>query len=126
MLTKISKNQKRGHVHERIRKRLQGTPERPRLNVYRSLNHIYAQIIDDLHGKTLVSASTAEGQKVEGQKEDRRTGGNVAAAKNVGKSIAERAKAKGVSKVVFDRGGYIYHGRVKALADAAREAGLQF
>jgi len=121
MLTKISKNQKRGHIHERIRKRLQGTPEHPRLNVYRSLNHIYAQIIDDLHGKTLVSASTAEGKK-----EERRAGGNVAAAKSVGKAIAERAKAKGVSKVVFDRGGYIYHGRVKALADAAREAGLQF
>jgi large subunit ribosomal protein L18 len=121
MLTKISKNQKRGNIHERIRKKLQGTPERPRLNVYRSLNHIYVQIIDDLHGKTLVSASTAEGKK-----EERRTGGNVAAAKSVGKAIAERAKAKGVSKVVFDRGGYIYHGRVKALADAAREAGLQF
>jgi len=121
MLTKTSKNQKRGNIHERIRKRLQGTPERPRLNVYRSLNHIYAQIIDDLHGKTLVAASTAEDKK-----EERRSGGNVAAAKSVGKSIAERAKAKGVSKVVFDRGGYIYHGRVKALADAAREAGLQF
>jgi large subunit ribosomal protein L18 len=121
MLTRISKNQKRGHVHERIRKKLQGTPERPRLNVYRSLNHIYVQVIDDLHGKTLVSASTAEGKK-----EDRRTGGNVAAAKSLGKTIAERAKAKGLSKVVFDRGGYIYHGRVKALADAAREAGLQF
>ena len=92
---------------------------RPRLNVYRSLNHIYVQVIDDLNGKTLVSASTAEGKK-----EDRRTGGNVAAAKVVGKTIAERAKAKGVTKVVFDRGGYIYHGRVKALADAAREAGL--
>jgi large subunit ribosomal protein L18 len=122
MLTKISKNQKREHVHDRIRKKLQGTPERPRLNVYRSLNHIYVQIIDDLHGKTLVSASSAEGQK----KDDRRTGGNVASAKTVGKAIAERAKAQGVNKVVFDRGGYIYHGRVKALADAAREAGLQF
>jgi large subunit ribosomal protein L18 len=121
MLTKITKNQKRGHVHERIRKTLQGTAERPRLNVYRSLNHIYAQVIDDMAGKTLVSASTAEGKK-----EDRRTGGNVAAAKSVGKTIAERAKAKGVTKVVFDRGGYLYHGRVKALADAAREAGLQF
>jgi len=121
MLTKIGKNQKRGHIHERIRKKLRGTTERPRLNVYRSLNHIYAQVIDDLSGKTLVAASTAEGRK-----EDRRTGGNVAAAKAVGKSIAERAKAKGVTKVVFDRGGYIYHGRVKALADAAREAGLQF
>ena len=121
MLTKITKNEKRGHIHERIRKKLQGTAERPRLNVYRSLNHIYVQVIDDLHGKTLVSASTAEGKK-----EDRRTGGNVASAKATGKIIAERAKAKGVTKVVFDRGGYIYHGRVKALADAAREAGLQF
>jgi len=121
MLTRITKNEKRGHVHERIRKKMQGTAERPRLNVYRSLNHIYVQVIDDLHGKTLVSASTAEGQK-----DARRTGGNVASAKAVGKTIAERAKAKGVTKVVFDRGGYIYHGRVKAVADAAREAGLQF
>jgi large subunit ribosomal protein L18 len=121
MLTKIGKNAKRGHVHERIRKKLQGTAERPRLNVYRSLNHIYVQVIDDLHGKTLVSASTAEGQK-----EQKKTGGNVASAKAVGKVIAERAKEKGVTKVVFDRGGYIYHGRVKALADAAREAGLKF
>ncbi len=123
MLTKISKNQKRGHIHERIRKKLWGTAERPRLNVYRSLNHIYVQVIDDLSGKTLVSASTAEGKKAAAGKS---TGGNVAAAKSVGKAIAERAKAKGVSKVVFDRGGYIYHGRVKALADAAREAGLEF
>jgi len=121
MLTKIGKNEKRGHVHERIRKKLAGTAERPRLNVYRSLNHIYVQVIDDLNGKTLVSASSAEGKK-----EARRTGGNVASAKTVGKAIAERAKAKGVTKVVFDRGGYIYHGRVKALADAAREAGLKF
>src|SRR5215470_1306840 len=121
MLTKTSKNATRRNVHSRIRKKVQGTAERPRLNVYRSLNHIYVQVIDDLNGQTLVSASTAEGKK-----EDRRTGGNVAAAKNIGKIIAERAKAKGVTKVVFDRGGYIYHGRVKALADAAREAGLQF
>src|ERR1700758_2571497 len=84
MLTKITKNEKRGHVHERIRKKLQGTALRPRLNVYRSLNHIYVQVIDDLNGKTLVSASTAEGKK-----EDRRTGGNVASAKAVGKTIAE-------------------------------------
>jgi large subunit ribosomal protein L18 len=146
MFTKKSKNQKRGHIHDRIRKKMQGTAERPRLNVYRSLNHIYVQVIDDLHGQTLVSASSAEGmkaegkkpeskkaegekaegQKAEGHKKDKRTGGNVAAAKALGKIIAERAKAKGVSKVVFDRGGYIYHGRVKALADAAREAGLQF
>lgn len=108
-------------MHDRIRKKLQGSAERPRLNVYRSLNHIYVQVVDDLHGKTLVSASSAEGKKGE-----RRTGGNVAAAKAVGKVIAERAKAKGITKVVFDRGGYIYHGRVKALADAAREGGLQF
>jgi large subunit ribosomal protein L18 len=121
MLTRITKNQKRGHVHDRIRKKMQGTAERPRLNVYRSLNHIYVQVIDDLNGKTLVSANTAEGKK-----EDRRTGGNVASAKAIGKAIAERAKAKGVTQVVFDRGGYIYHGRVKAIADAAREAGLKF
>jgi len=121
MLTKVSKNKKRGFSHDRIRKKMQGTAERPRLNVYRSLNHIYVQVIDDLNGKTLVSASTAEGNK-----EKRATGGNVASAKAVGKALAERAKAKGVTKVVFDRGGYIYHGRVKALADAAREAGLQF
>jgi large subunit ribosomal protein L18 len=126
MLTKISKNKKRGFSHDRIRKKLQGTSERPRLNVYRSLNHIYVQVIDDLSGKTLVSASTAEGNKAKGKKEERPSGGNVASAKAVGKAIAERAKAKGVTKVVFDRGGYIYHGRVKALADAAREAGLRF
>src|SRR5206468_3813739 len=93
MLTRITKNEKRGHIHDRIRKKMQGTAERPRLNVYRSLNHIYVQVIDDLHGKTLVSASTAEGKK-----EDRRTGGNVASAKVVGKTIAERAKAKGVPR----------------------------
>ena len=121
MLTRVTKNEKRGHVHDRIRKKMQGSAERPRLNVYRSLNHIYVQVIDDQHGRTLVSASTAEGKKA-----DRRTGGNVASAKVVGKIIAERAKAKGVTQVVFDRGGYIYHGRVKALADAAREAGLKF
>src|SRR5947209_14740508 len=121
MFTKISKNQKRDHIHDRIRKKMQGTAARPRLNVYRSLNHIYVQVIDDLQGVTLVSASTAEGKK-----DARTAGGNVASAKAVGKSIAERAKAKGIDKVVFDRGGYIYHGRVKAIADAAREAGLQF
>jgi large subunit ribosomal protein L18 len=122
MLTQSSKNANRRHVHERIRKKILGTSERPRLNVYRSLNHIYVQVIDDLKGATLVSAHSAEG----GEKGQRRTGGNVAAAKAVGKMIAERAKAKGIDKVVFDRGGYIYHGRVKALADAAREAGLKF
>jgi large subunit ribosomal protein L18 len=119
MFNKAGKNETRQRVHDRIRKKLQGTAERPRLNVYRSLNHIYVQVIDDANGKTLVAASSAEG-------EAKKTGGNVAAAKAVGKTIAERAKAKGISKVVFDRGGYIYHGRVKALADAAREGGLQF
>jgi large subunit ribosomal protein L18 len=121
MLTQTSKNTTRRRVHERIRKKVTGTSERPRLNVYRSLNHIYVQLIDDLKGVTLVSASSAEGKK-----ESRTKGGNLAAAKNVGKAVAERAKAKGIDKVVFDRGGYIYHGRVKALADAARQAGLQF
>src|ERR1700740_2991405 len=121
MLTLSSKNQTPRRVHERMRKKVLGTSERPRLNVYRSLNHIYVQVIDDLKGVTLVSANSAEGKK-----ESRTNGGNLAAAKTVGKSIAERAKAKGIDKVVFDRGGYIYHGRVKALADAAREGGLQF
>ncbi len=121
MLTQLSKNITRRRVHDRIRKKVLGTPERPRLNIYRSLNHIYVQVIDDLKGETLAAASTAEGKKGE-----RATGGNVAAAKTVGKKIAERAKEKGITKVIFDRGGYIYHGRVKALADAAREAGLKF
>ena len=121
MLTRVTKNEKRGHVHDRIRKKMQGSAERPRLNVYRSLNHIYVQVIDDLQGVTLAAASTAEGKKGE-----RVTGGNVASAKSVGKKIAELAKQKGITKVVFDRGGYIYHGRIKAIADAAREAGLEF
>jgi large subunit ribosomal protein L18 len=121
MLTQHSKNASRRHVHTRIRKKIQGTAERPRLNVYRSLNHIYVQLIDDQKGATLIAAHSAEGKKGE-----RGTGGNLAAAKAVGKSIAERAKAKGIETVVFDRGGYLYHGRVKALADAAREAGLKF
>jgi large subunit ribosomal protein L18 len=122
MLTQYSKNETRSRVHERIRKRLTGSAERPRLNIYRSLNHIYAQVIDDAEGKTLVFASSSEGAK--GAK--KATGGNLAAAKEVGKRIAERAKEKGIKQVVFDRGGYLYHGRIKALADAAREAGLQF
>ena len=121
MLNRQGKNATRQRIHDRIRKKVLGTSARPRLNVYRSLNHIYVQLIDDLKGETLISANSAEGKKGE-----RRTGGNLAAAKNVGKSIAERAKAKGITRVVFDRGGYIYHGRVKALADSAREAGLQF
>ena len=113
------KNQTRRAVHTRIRKKLSGTTERPRLAVFRSLNHIYAQVIDDLNGVTVASASTTE-SSFNG------TGGNVAAAKEIGRLIAERAKEKGVNRVVFDRGGYIYHGRVKSLAEAAREAGLEF
>jgi large subunit ribosomal protein L18 len=125
MLSKNSKDATRQKVHTRIRKKLAGTPERPRLNVYRSENHIYAQVIDDAKGATLVSATSVEkGKGTKGEK--RPTGGNVSSAKEVGKLIAERAKEKGIKKVVFDRGGYLYHGRVKALADAAREAGLEF
>jgi len=105
-------------VHTRIRKKVSGTAERPRLAVFRSLNHIYAQVIDDVNGKTLAAASTTE-KELKGT-----TGGNIEAAQKVGKSIAERALAAGVETVVFDRGGYLYHGRVKALLDATREAGL--
>jgi len=111
----------RKRVHTRIREKLSGTAERPRLNVYRSLDHIYTQLIDDASGVTLASASTLA-KKGEAKK----TGGNVVAAAEVGKLIAERGKAKGIKRVVFDRGGYLYHGRIKALADAAREAGLEF
>ena len=125
MLTKLSSNTNRVRIHTRIRKKVQGSPARPRLSVYRSLNNLYVQIIDDLGGVTLVAANTAEGKKGEGSNQ-KKTGGNLAAAKDLGKVIAERAQAKGIKQVVFDRGGYIYHGRVKALADAAREAGLQF
>ncbi len=113
-----SKADIRQGVHSRIRKKVRGSAERPRLAVFRSLNHIYAQVIDDRSGKTLATASTTE--KALGQK----TGGNLEAAKVVGKAIAERAVAAGISSVVFDRGGYLYHGRVKALIDATREAGL--
>ncbi len=120
MIKKTSKNIIRTRIHERIRKKLRGTPERPRLTVFRSVMHIYAQVIDDSEGKTLVSASTLGGKTGGG------AGGNLAAAKEIGRTVAERAKEKGIRKVVFDRGGYIYHGRVKALADAAREAGLEF
>jgi large subunit ribosomal protein L18 len=101
-----------------MRKRIRGTSERPRLSIFKSLNHIYAQVIDDLAGKTLVAASSAD-------LKDAKTG-NAEAAKQVGKLIAERAKGAGIGQVVFDRGGFKYHGRVKALADAAREGGLQF
>jgi large subunit ribosomal protein L18 len=119
---RLSRDRKRQRVHDRVRMKVSGTSERPRLCVYRSLDHIYAQIIDDHAGKTLVAASSAD----KDTKKNLKGGGNVAAAKVIGKAIAERAKAAGVARVVFDRGGYKYHGRVKALADAAREAGLQF
>ncbi|HKT47709.1 MAG TPA: 50S ribosomal protein L18 [Candidatus Acidoferrales bacterium] len=119
---RLSRDQHRRRIHDRVRTRIEGTPERPRLAIYRSLDHIYAQVIDDRAGKTLVSASSVDGES----KKSLKGGGNVAAAKVIGKLVAERAKAAGVNKVVFDRGGYKYHGRVKALADAAREAGLQF
>ena len=105
-------------VHGRIRKKVSGTTARPRLAVYRSLNHIYAQVIDDENGTTLATASTTE-KDLAGS-----TGGNIEAAQRIGKAIAERAIAAGISNVVFDRGGYVYHGRVKALIDASREAGL--
>jgi large subunit ribosomal protein L18 len=118
MITQTKRNAIRQRIHDRIRRKLAGTAERPRLNVYRSLTHIYAQVIDDQKGETLVSASSMALKL--------KTGGNVAAAKEIGKAIAELAVAKGVKKVVFDRGGYLYHGRIKALADAAREAGLEF
>lgn len=117
-MAKNTKAEIRRGVHTRIRKKVQGTEQRPRLAVYRSTNHIYAQVIDDENGKTLAAASTTE--KDMGLK----SGGNVEAAKKVGKAIAERAISAGVSQVVFDRGGYVYHGRVKALIDATREAGL--
>ena len=115
-----SRQDVRRAVHKRIRNKVTGTSERPRLAVFRSLNHIYAQIIDDVKGQTLVSASSTE-PDLRGK-----SGGNAAAAKEIGKLIAERAKEKGINRVVFDRGGYIYHGRVRSLAEAAREAGLEF
>ncbi len=119
---KISKNVHRQRIHRRVRTRVTGTPSRPRLCVYRSLAHIYAQVIDDRDGRTLAAASSLDGET----RKQTKGGGNIAAAKVVGKAIAERAKAAGVEAVVFDRGGYKYHGRVQALAQAAREAGLKF
>ena len=119
MIHKIEKKEIRNRIHARIRRKLRGTSERPRLAIFRSVAHIYAQVIDDDGGVTLVSASSVD-------KGGKTNGGNVAAAKIIGKLVAERAKEKGISKVVFDRGGYQYHGRVKALADAARAAGLEF
>src|SRR6266851_4265172 len=160
MIQRTNKNEIRGRIHKRIRSKVRGTPQRPRLAVFRSLSHIYAQLIDDSKGQTLVAAASSEeavfkgaGEKAEkggkaekGEKKGaekapekapekaakkapvatKAAGGNVAGAKLIGKAIAARAKEKGIKQVVFDRGGYIYHGRVKALADAAREAGLEF
>ncbi|HXJ96810.1 MAG TPA: 50S ribosomal protein L18 [Terriglobia bacterium] len=122
MLKQVSKDGARRRVHQRLRHRVAGATERPRLNVFRSLNHIYAQIIDDASGRTLAAASTLDKEVRAAVK----NGGNIAAAKNVGQAVAKRAKAAGITRVVFDRGGYAYHGRIKALADTAREAGLEF
>lgn len=117
-MANTSRAEIRTAIHQRIRRKVKGDTERPRLAIYRSLNHIYAQVIDDRMGQTLVSASTTEKELRSG------TGGNLEAARRVGQTIAERAIAKGIEQVVFDRGGYLYHGRIKALTDAARAAGL--
>ena len=122
MIKKIDKNQERLRRHTRVRKKISGTAETPRLSVYRSLNHIYVQVIDDVKGVTLCSASTME-KEVKGEIKDMT---KTEAAKLVGKKVAERALAKGIKAVVFDRGGYLYTGRVQAVADGAREAGLNF
>ena len=119
MVSKVNKNAMRLKRHVRVRGKISGTPVRPRLNVFRSNANIYAQIIDDVNGVTLVSANTLE-------KDFEGATGNCEAAKKVGAALAERAKAKGIEEVVFDRGGYIFHGRVAALAEGAREGGLQF
>ena len=119
MLLKADKNETRQKRHLRVRNRVAGTAERPRLNVFRSLKHIYAQVIDDDKGVTLAAASSLD-------KDFKGAGSNIAAAKAVGAAIAKKALEKGITEVVFDRGGYIYHGRVAALAQAAREAGLKF
>jgi large subunit ribosomal protein L18 len=119
MIRRPEKKEIRNRIHRRIRRKLSGTAERPRLAVFRSGAHIYAQVIDDAQGKTLASASSVDkGAKIKG--------GNLAAAKTIGALVAERAREKGIKVVVFDRGGYQYHGRVKALAEAARAAGLEF
>ena len=134
MIHKVEKKKIRSRVHKRIRQKLRGTAERPRLAVFRSVAHIYAQVIDDGQGRTLVAASSVAkdakpARAAKGARTSKTTktgGGNVAAAKAIGKLLAERAKEKGIAKVVFDRGGYPYHGRIKALAEAARAAGLEF
>ncbi|MCC8122433.1 MAG: 50S ribosomal protein L18 [Oscillospiraceae bacterium] len=119
MIKRPDTNAQRKRRHQRVRGKIAGTPERPRLNVFRSATNIYAQVIDDVSGKTIAAASSLE-------KDFAGAGSNCEAAKQVGQMVAERAKAKGIETVVFDRGGYVYHGRVQALAEGAREGGLQF
>jgi large subunit ribosomal protein L18 len=119
---KLSRTERRQRIHLRVRTRVTGTPERPRLCVYRSNGNIYAQVVDDRSGRTLASASSIDKET----RKDLKNGNNIAAAKVIGKVIAERTRAAGIEQVVFDRGGYMYHGRVEALATAAREAGLKF
>jgi len=120
-----TKDDRRQRIKYRIRKRVQGTDARPRLTVYRSVAHIYVQVVDDMTGRTIASASSVE-PSVKGALGEKARGGNAAGAKAIGKTIAQRLLEKGVTRVVFDRNGFLYHGRVKAVADAAREAGLEF
>jgi len=120
-----TKDDRRQRIKYRIRRRVSGTVERPRLTIFRSVSHMYVQVVDDASGKTIASASTVE-PTVKGALAKKATGGNVEGAKTIGKTIAERLIEKGVKRVVFDRNGFLYHGRVKAVADAAREAGLEF
>jgi large subunit ribosomal protein L18 len=120
-----TREDRRDRIKHRIRKRVQGTEARPRLTVFRSVSHMYVQVVDDMSGRTVASASTVE-PAVKGALTKEARGGNVEGAKAIGKTIAERLIEKGVKRVVFDRNGFLYHGRVKALADAAREAGLEF
>ena len=120
-----TKADRRERIHFRQRKRIRGTAERPRLAVFRSVSHMYAQVIDDMSGTTLASASTAE-PTLKGRLTGKTRAGNTAGAQAIGKAIAERLLEKGITQVVFDRGGFLYHGRIRAVADAAREAGLQF
>jgi large subunit ribosomal protein L18 len=122
MITPIDRSRERHRIHKRVRAKITGDASRPRLCIFRSLKNMYAQVIDDSRGKTLAAASTVEKEIKSGLKNT----GNIEASKLLGKKIAERARAKGIETVVFDRGGYLYHGRVKAVAEAARESGLKF
>ena len=120
-----TKEDRRDRIKHRLRKRIQGSEQRPRLTVYRSVSHIYVQVVDDMTGRTIASASSVE-SSVKGTFAKQAKGGNVAGAQAVGKTIAQRLMEKGVKRIVFDRNGFLYHGRIKAVADAAREAGLEF